>query len=613
MVRDTNLLPRVRRPESDRSTVQSKPMKPLRLRSQLLISALLIILGLAGSLLLFIRHTVDSEIQKQVRDGTEESVRAFENVQRQRELQLSRTAAMLAELPTLKALMPAADALTIQDASEAFWRIAGSDLLVLAKTGGQVVALHVTRPGWSTLEAEKDLKRSMDLGQDASWWYHEGRLYWVFLHPITAGAGSNTSALGTLAVGYQVDSAVAQQLAIAANNQIALATRDTVIASTLPASDEAELSRRIRAGQVPEAGAYGTIDLATDHYAFSSVLLHGSSPSPVYCYVMMPLVPVNTFLKRLSYSIYLIGGLTVLFGGLLIAFVARTITRPLDNLVAGVKALASGDFTYTITPRGSSELVELSTSFAQMRGQLLALQQQRIETERIAALARAASSISHDLRHYLAAVVANAEFLYEADRLKLQKEEIYEEIKTAANQMTDLIDSLRELSYQRSAMTLTRTRMIQVIRRAIEAIHSKPEFRTCSIMLNASEDIEGIVDGRKLERAFFNLILNACESTAERKASISIEARNTENTIEIRIHDNGPGIPPSVRETLFEPFVSFGKPNGTGLGLAIVSKIVQDHAGTVCIEHTSETGTTVLVRLPACVELLSHEQKFSAP
>src|SRR5215469_11869214 len=125
-------------------------MKPLRLRSQLWIAALLIILGLTGSLVLFVRHTVDSEIRKSVRDGTEESVRAFENVQRERERQLSRTAAMLAELPTLKALMPAADALTIQDASEAFWRIAGSDLLVLAKPGGQVVALHVTRPGWST-------------------------------------------------------------------------------------------------------------------------------------------------------------------------------------------------------------------------------------------------------------------------------------------------------------------------------------------------------------------------------------------------------------------------------------------------------------------------------
>jgi signal transduction histidine kinase len=274
--------------------------------------------------------------------------------------------------------------------------------------------------------------------------------------------------------------------------------------------------------------------------------------------------------------------------------------------VAGVKALAAGDFTYSITPRGSTELVALSTSFAQMRGQLLALQQQRIETERIAALARAASSISHDLRHYLAAVVANAEFLFEADVLKLDRNEIYEEIKTAANQMTDLIDSLRELSYQRSAITPTCTRIEQVIRRAIEAIHAKPEFRNSRIILVAPEDLEGMVDSRKLERVFFNLILNACEATQGSNGSISVTAKKDGTALEIRIQDNGPGIPPSIRSTLFDPFVSFGKPNGTGLGLAIVSKIVQDHSGTVSVEQTSESGTTVLVRLPLSEQSRPH-------
>jgi signal transduction histidine kinase len=580
-------------------------MRPFRLRSQLLIAALLIILGLTGSLLLFIRHTVNTEIQKSVLDGTEESVRTFESVQRQRELQLSRTAAMLADLPTLKALMPA-DALTIQDASETFWKLAGSDLFVLAKPDRQVVALHMTRPGWSVTTAERDLKRSLDLGEDASWWYDDGRLYWVFLSPITSGAGSTSRQLGILAVGYQVDSAVAQQLTIAAGNLIALTTGDTVIASTLPARDEVELERRIRSGKFPVKATSGEIALQTDHYTFSSVLLHGSSPSPVYCYVMMPLVPVNTFIKRLDYSIYLMGGMAVLFGGLLIGFVARTITRPLDNLVAGVKALASGDFAYSITPRGSTELVELSTSFAQMRGQLLALQQQRIETERIAALARAASSISHDLRHYLAAVVANAEFLYEAEELKLNRDEIYEEIKMAANQMTDLIDSLRELSYQRNAITPARTRIDQVIRRAIEAIHAKPEFRNARIMLVSADDLEGMFDARKLERVFFNLILNACEATPGVDGLIAIDAKRQDSSFEIRIQDNGPGIPSSIQNSLFDPFVSFGKPNGTGLGLAIVSKIVHDHGGSVCIEQTSESGTTILVRLPLSELSSSH-------
>jgi len=572
-------------------------MRPFRLRSQLLIAALLIILGLTGSLLLFVRRTVDNEIQKQVREGTEESVRTFETVQRQREVQLTRTAAMLADLPTLKALMPA-DSPTIQDASENFWKLAGSDLFVLAKPDARIVALHMTRPGWSAANVQQELQRSLDAGEDASWWYDDGRLYWVFLHSVISGTGSTTRQLGTLAVGYQVDSAVAQQLENAANNQIALITHETVIASTLPSRDQDELQRQIRSGKITASSTSGELALDTDHYTFSSVALHGSSPSPVYCYVMMPLVPVNTFIKRLDYSIYLMGALAVLFAGLLFGFVARTITRPLDNLVAGVRALASGDFTYSITQRGSVELVELSTAFAQMRGQLLALQQQRIETERIAALARAASSISHDLRHYLAAVVANAEFLFEAESLKLNRNDIYEEIKTAANQMTDLIDSLRELSYQRSAITPIRTRIDQVIRRAIEAIHAKPEFRNARIRLADSDELEGMFDPRKLERVFFNLILNACEAAPAVEGLVHIEIKKQDSYIEIRIEDNGPGIPASIRNSLFDPFVSFGKPNGTGLGLAIVSKIVSDHAGDVSIEQSSELGTTMLVRLP---------------
>jgi len=449
-------------------------MTTYRLRSQLFIAALFIVLGLAGSLLLFIRHTVNVEVQKHMRTGTDDSVRAFETTQRQRELQLSRTAAMLAELPTLKALMSTEHSPTIQDGSETFWKLAGSDLFVLSKPNREVVALHMTKPGWSSAAAQRDLKRSIDLGEDAAWWYDDGRLYWVFLHSITSGAGQTTQQLGLLAIGYQVDSAVAQQLAAVAGNQIALATSDTVIASTLPPRDEADLERRIRSGDI--SATSGNLALQTDQYAFSSVLLHGSSLSPVHCYVMMPLAPVNTFITRLNHTIYLVCALAVLFEALLFAFVARTVTLPLDNLVAGVKALAAGDFTYSITPRGSTEMVELSTSFAQMRGQLLTLQQERIDTERVAALAQAASSISHDLRHYLAAIVANAEFLYEADELKMKKDEIYEEIKTAATQMTDLIDSLRELSCQRNAITPTRTRIDHVIRRAIEGIHGRPEF-----------------------------------------------------------------------------------------------------------------------------------------
>src|SRR5271170_1177067 len=90
-------------------------MARLRLRTQLLVATLLIICGLLGALLLIVRHTVRAEIVEGARQSTGASLHAFENVQHERELQLSRTAAMLAELPTLKAVMATQHALTIQE------------------------------------------------------------------------------------------------------------------------------------------------------------------------------------------------------------------------------------------------------------------------------------------------------------------------------------------------------------------------------------------------------------------------------------------------------------------------------------------------------------------
>ena len=68
--------------------------------------------------------------------------------------------------------------------------------------------------------------------------------------------------------------------------------------------------------------------------------------------------------------------------------------------------------------------------------------------------------------------------------------------------------------------------------------------------------------------------------------------------VEIRVSDNGRGIPEMIRGQLFEPFISHGKENGTGLGLTVVQKIVQDHGGDVVVEKTSAEGTVFRLLLP---------------
>lgn len=579
-------------------------MARLRLRTQLLIATLLIICALLGGFLLIVRRTMQSEIAEGVRQSTDASLHAFENVQQERELQLSRTAAMLAELPTLKAVMATQHALTIQDASEPFWKLAGSPLFVLASPDGRVFGFHVSKPGWDASLAETDLKNSIDRGDDAAWWYGNDRLYRVFLRTIVAGTGNNQRQLGILAVGYQIDSTVAAELSLASGSQISLAVGDKIIASTLSLSSENELQGMMQPDLDASTGSRKIV-LGANSYQAATVLIHEGPPARVKCYVLMSLQPSDAFLERLNRTILILGLSAMVLAALLLNFVARTVTHPLDELVSGVRALAQGNYEYSINPRGSSEVAELGETFSKMRGELLSSEQRRIATERIAALGTAASSISHDLRHYLAAVVANAEFLYEAEKLKLNRDEIYGEIKTASQQMTDLLDSLRELSREEGSISPRPAAIDQTIRHAVDAVRARPEMRNRPISIRTAEEMTGTFDPQKIERVFFNLVLNACEASAQTQGEVVVDIRSFSDLFEIRVIDHGCGVPIPILNTLFDPFVSYGKSNGTGLGLAIVNRVIQDHGGSAAVEETSSSGTTFLVRIPRATRVVS--------
>jgi signal transduction histidine kinase len=576
----------------------------LRLRTQLLIATLLIICALLGSLLVIVHYLVRSGIVNGVQESTEASLHAFENVQQQRDLELSRTTAILAELPTLKAVMATQHSLTIQDASESFFKLAGSQLFLLSSPNGEVFGFHVSQPGLDANAAQLNLKKSLDQAEDAAWWYSNGQLYRVFLSGIFVGSGNTRWQIGIVALGYQIDATVATQLALASGSQIALTIGGKIMATTLSPGEETELQGKIRP-DLDTTSASRELLLGANSYQVATALLHQGPAADVKCYVLMSLQPANAFLARLHRTILILGASAFVLAALLLSFVSRTITHPLDNLVAGVRALALGDYGYSINPRGSSEVAELTAAFSKMRGELRTAEQRRFATERIAALGRAASSISHDLRHYLAALVANAEFLYEAERLRLNRDEIYGEIKTASEQMTDLLDSLRELSRGEGSISPRPAAIDETIRHAVDAVRARAEMRNREISIHASGDMSGTFDPQKIERAFFNLVLNACEASMQPLGEIRIEMHSSLELFDIRVTDHGCGVPLPICDTLFDPFVSFGKSNGTGLGLAIVSKVIHDHGGSVIVEETSASGTTFLVRLPRAPRLFS--------
>jgi signal transduction histidine kinase len=267
-------------------------------------------------------------------------------------------------------------------------------------------------------------------------------------------------------------------------------------------------------------------------------------------------------------------------------------------LVAGVRALEKGDFHYVLDEHGSDEAAELTRAFNRTRASLRKTQQELLESERLATIGRMASSISHDLRHSLAAIVANSEFLCESRLSSDQREELYQEVRAAANQMTDLIDSLLEFSRTRESLRPSYGNVKDSLDRVVVAVRSHPHFHPAKITLSQKGKGQGWFDSHKLERAFYNLLLNASEAIPGAGGEISVELQDTAEGVQIRFADNGRGVPEAIRGKLFDPFVSYGKENGTGLGLTVVQKIIQDHGGDVVVESTSEHGTVFCITLP---------------
>lgn len=572
----------------------------LRLRTKFLLSMLLISAGLTVTSLLVVRHIVQNQVKQSIAADLQNSVSTFKTFQREREINLARSADLLADMPNMRALMTAPHEATIQDASADLWRLAGSDVFVLARANGNIVALHTSVSDFTRDLAQNSLAASLSEPGAAHWWFGNQHLFQTSLKPIYFGPASENRLLGFLVIGSEIDDGVAAQLSRVAASQVAFSFGNTIVRTTLSPAQEADLMRTSDPGL--SKSQLGETQLGGEKFLATSLELAGGGPS-VRLTVLKSYDRATAFLDSLNHLLLGLGLAALIAGSLLVFFISHTFTRPLGSLVSGVRALEKGDFSYALDPHGGDEVAEVTRAFDGMRQTLLKTQQDLLDAERLATIGRMASSISHDLRHSLAAIVANAEFLCESHLTSTQREELYQEVRLAVDQMTDLIDSLLEFSRNRAALHLSYGDLKDSAERAIHGIRAHPEFQHARITLSTQGNCSGNFDQRKLERVFFNLLLNACEAVSG-LGDIHVDIRQVPGGAEIRVSDNGRGIPESIRQKLFEPFVSYGKENGTGLGLTVVQKIVQDHGGDVGVEKTSGEGTVfrMFVRLQPASE-----------
>lgn len=571
-------------------------MGKLRLRTKFLIAMLLTSAGLTAVSLMIVQRTVASHIRHGLTGDLADSVQTFRNAQADREASLARLAELMADLPNLKALMTSHHPPTIQDGSREMFHLSGGDLFALVDPTNKVVGFHTKTAGISQQQVQQLVDGRGTLTDSLQWWFAGGHLYEVVLAPIYFGPQSDNTLLGVVAVGYEMNAAVAHQVSQVAASEVAIVCGDAVVVSTLNPEQTNDLRAQLSNISAPP----GSVNwkLGRESFVVSALTLNPDESPPVTMVVLKSYDQAAAFLDHLQRLLLAVGLGAVLGGSVLVYFIAGTFTRPLEKLVAGVRALGGGDFRYPLHSPAAGEVAELNDAFTRMRDSLRTAQQRLLEAERLATIGRMASSISHDLRHPLTAVLANAEFLADAELTAAQREELYLEIRVAVSRLTDLVDSLLELSRPADSLNVLEMPVERTISRAIELVRSHRQFQNVTVAIESTGRHNAQFDPRKMERVFYNLLLNSCQAAQTGGGHVGVNVVEQDSDLRIRITDDGPGVESSIRDKMFQPFVSFGKENGTGLGLTIAQKIVQDHSGSLQLESSTYGQTVMQIILP---------------
>jgi signal transduction histidine kinase len=291
--------------------------------------------------------------------------------------------------------------------------------------------------------------------------------------------------------------------------------------------------------------------------------------------------------------------LSLIVAGLIFAALNRMLVRPMRRLSTAMMKFGDmpEDPNRVIAPSARRDEIGIAERELQsMQKQLQGLLQ---EKSHLAALGLAVAKVSHDLRNML----TSAQLI--SDRLGGLKD------PTVQRFAPKLISSLdRAIGFLNQTLVYGRAqempprrenlKLHDVVEEVIDLMTPQAGEMT---QLHNGVDKRVIVDAdrEQLVRVLNNLVRNALQAIETRKLArndVFINAQRGEVATEITVCDNGPGIPPNIRDHLFEAFQTSARQGGTGLGLAIAAELVKSHGGEISVVETSPEGTVLKVVIP---------------
>lgn len=241
----------------------------LQLRTKLLLSFALLVVGLTSATLLAVRNNAKVQARQQIKQDVQNALLTFQVVHRQQQDALSHKADLLAWM----AFMRNGDVTAINEASEDPWQSDDCNLFALTDPLGKVLALHSREWAFPEATAQQMAFRSISRHETSGWWFASGNLYQVVLQPFY-GDATKTNLQGYVVVGRSMDQRVVTDLSRTASTDIVFRYGDDAAVGTLDPLKQAELTRQLR-----DHGSSAEISLGGERfYATSLDLSHGYVP-----------------------------------------------------------------------------------------------------------------------------------------------------------------------------------------------------------------------------------------------------------------------------------------------------------------------------------------------
>jgi len=328
-------------------------------------------------------------------------------------------------------------------------------------------------------------------------------------------------------------------------------------------------------------------------------------------------------------ALYLLSLIAVGFFAL---FLARRIALPLEKLTEATRAVALGDLEHRVHLDAADEIGDLVDSFNTMTAQLKSGREALIRAEKESAWREMARQIAHEIKNPLTPMSLSAQHILRAHRDRSEKFDGI--LEKGLARITDQVEALRRIAEEFSDFARFPDRDMKpmdlnpLIHEAVqliaeEGLDERPE-KAIRFEEKYEESLPPVTaDVDEIRRVMINLLRNAVQALADSGGSVTVSTGlsgraagsakkkkgktrvygagrkipKEKAVAEIRIADNGPGIPDGLQDKLFQPYFST-KSGGTGLGLAICKKALDELGGEIEIESEEGAGTTVLVRLP---------------